>query len=54
LPKDQYPLNLQGQYKTVVRDKTVRTNVYFAALGGVTVVTKLTKMACREADTDDW
>jgi len=54
LPKDQYPLDLKKQYMDVVRDKTVQTNVYFAALGGVTVVTKLTKMACREADTEDW
>ena len=35
------------------RDKTGRTNVYFVALGGGAVVTKLAQVACPEADDDD-
>ncbi len=35
----------------VMRDKTVRINVYFAGSSGSAVVTKLTQMVCRKAGT---
>ena len=38
---------------TLCVTKTVRTNVYFVALGGVAVVTKLVQLACPEADDGD-
>ena len=38
---------------TLCVTKTVRKNVYFVALGGVAVVTKLVQLACPEADDGD-